>query len=290
MQTVVENEIKFPSILNNFDSVKYYSLPYISQSKIGTYLNECEIVAYSNEFEDSDSMRFGRCFHFMFLNSLTNRSLALPLIEINRRTKVGREAYKNLTDRDYWKSETEILDAQHMMKVFNSSIKNKPNQLALINDFKARGMVEVTIFWVDQLGNKYKSRLDGLILNQETGSAHIIDLKTTEKEIVNSSKAYYTFRSPDWDLQMFTYISALRSIGFKNINYTIIQIQRGTGAYGFYNYLAGDSAFNSGAEKFEKGLNNYLRVQNKIKNNMALSASITEDIDDVYHPALEGGL
>lgn len=287
MKTVVENEIKFPSILNNFSAEKYYSLPYISQSKIGTYLNECEIVAHANKFEDSDSMRFGRCFHFMFLNTLVNRSIALPLIDINRRTKVGREAYKNLTDRDYWKSESEILEAQHMMKVFNASIKNKPNQLALINDFKTRGMVEVTIFWVDQLGNKYKSRLDGLILNKDTRSAHIIDLKTTEKEIVNSDKAYYTFRSSDWDLQMFTYITALRSIGYVDINYTVIQIQRETGAYGFYNYLAGDSAFNSGAEKFEKGLSNYLSVQEKIKNNIPLSASITKDIDNVFHPAYE---
>lgn len=280
------NNIKFPSILNNFSAEKYYSLPYISQSKIGTYLNECEIVAHANKFEDSDSMRFGRCFHFMFLNTLVNRSIALPLIDINRRTKVGREAYKNLTDRDYWKSESEILEAQHMMKVFNSSIQAKPNQLAFINDFKTRGMVEVTIFWVDQLGNKYKSRLDSVILDFDNRTAHILDLKTTAK-VVNKEKAFWDFRNSDWDLQMFSYITALRTCGFRDIKYTILQIKRETGEYGFYNYLAGDSSFNNGAEKFEKGLKNYLIVQEKIKNNIPLSASITNDIDEVLHPAYE---
>ena len=282
-------EIKFPSIRYNFSSKLYYELPYLSQSLIGRYVNNSEYAAYYNEFTDTDSMRFGRCFHHLFLNQLLGRFVSCPTFEVDRRTNQGKLIYQDLIDRgirDYFKSETEVKEAYHLLKVVSESVKNKPNQAKLFDEFKTNGQVEVTIFWQDLDGNQYKSRLDGCILDVAKRSARILDLKTVAS-YPKTKNLYFNFRDNDYDLQMFTYISALRSCGFQDITYTLLLVERETGNYGFYNYTAGDSAFNDGAEKFSIGLNRYLTAKNKIKNNVPLSASMSDDIDDVSHPQYE---
>lgn len=284
------NEIKFPSIIFNYPASSYYKLPYISQSKLKNYIHSSEANADSSIISDTEAMRFGRCFHAMFLTGLIGKQQGIPIHNFDKRTKIGKEMYaefleKNITD--YFNSADQANTALKMINNFHKSLPLHKNQLELVTRFRKHGEIEVTIFWQDSEGRKYKSRLDGLILDRDTRTAHIIDVKTTSKDL-NPSRAYYEFRSMGYDMQMFVYYMALKSIGYEKINYHIF-LMNTNGDYGIFNYLAGDQAFNDGAEKFQLAINKLDLINKKIENKQPLSSSITNDIDDLIHPALERG-
>lgn len=286
-----------PSILTNLSPKAYYvDTKALSYSTLSNYLDNNEIDAVT-EFEDNDLARFGRSFHNLFLCRLSGQQTENVVYTLNRKTIEGRAQFEELqrTKHDFFIND-ELDEARLMTSRFLCSYVQDEKQKELINYFRKNGKIEVSILWKNENGQDFKSRLDYVVLNPREAVADVLDLKTDSNLASKTDRLYWAYRDKNYDLQMYVYCRALLACGYKKINYHGLSIARGSGAYfltryGQFDFTFADSykceAFQSGEEKYMSALARYAHIQNKLKNNMALSSSMSSGVIELTHPSYE---
>jgi hypothetical protein len=280
-------------VLKNLPPEQYYGdRTRLSYSILSNYLNTSEAQAVA-PFQQTDGMRYGRAFHHVFLNRMLHKSVIVKTYEVDRRSLAGRNLadYLETTHEEYFKN-GEQQECDLMCNAFFSSYHQDKEQKEVIDFFRKYGSAEVTIYWLDENGNKFKSRLDMGVFDYDTSTAWVLDLKSDGN--LNQEKLYWHYRDMNYDLQMYVYYRALRAAGWKNVKYYTLSCERKTGAYSLNKYgeLNSDGfanmAFDEGERKFYLALDKYKCIQEKIKNKIPLSHSLTVGIPLLIHPSYEG--
>jgi hypothetical protein len=266
-------------ILKDLDSTAYYGdKKRLSYSKLSNSLNTSEALA-EKDIESTDNMRFGRAFHHIFLHRLIGQIVNVETHEINLKTKAGKELQEFLASKgeEYFRN-GEQQECDFMCNAFFQSYEQDIEQKQVIDIFRDRGLIELTIYWTNENGYEFKSRLDCAYLDSATKTAYVLDLKADGN--LNVDRLYWKYRDMNYDLQMYVYCRALIAAGYTNIKYYTLSIERETGAYclsqyGDFDFSVQDSfknaAFESGEKKYLLALNKYLEVQTKKQKNIPLS-------------------
>lgn len=285
-------------IIKDLASTEYYGdKTKLSYSKLSNYLNASEAQAYQ-DFISTDAMRFGRGFHHVFLNRLVGKTVTVETHEIDKRTKAGKElaAVLEASGEEYFRN-GEQQECDFMCNAFFSSYPQDKEQAEIIDIFRAKGLIEVTIIWENENGFEFKSRLDCVYLDPETKTAYVLDLKTDGN--LNADKLYWKYRDMNYDLQMYVYCRALIAAGYAYIKYYTLSTERETGAYclslyGDFDFFVQDSfkcaAFESGEKKYLLAINKFLEVREKVQNNIPLSHSLTSGVQKLNHPSYEDAI
>lgn len=282
-------------LIRDLDSVSYYqNTPGLSYSKLSNYINTSEAQAVE-PFQSTDDMRFGRAFHHIFLHRLIGVVVTVPTYEISKKSDAGNDlaAHLEKSGKEYFKP-GEQEEADFMCEAFFQSYPQDPAQVEVVERFRTHGMIELTIIWVNEAGERFKSRLDSVVLDPSTGTAYVLDLKTDGN--LDADKLYWKYRNWDYDLQMYVYCRALLAAGYRYIKYYTLSIERESGAYclseyGDFDFADSSSykgeAFENGEKKYVTALERYRFIQSKINNKIPLSHSVTPGVRRLIHPAYE---
>ena len=176
---MVEQKTKKPRVkkelvglVDKLSAKKYHALKIISKSKLDDLERSPEYFKYkwdSEEQESTSAMDFGSLFHCLLLTPKDfNKDFAIEP-EVNKRTNEGKAILEEFLNANKDKIIVTNKDIENA-KILVDKIKTHPIASKLLEG----GKRELSMFWEDEDGLKFKGRLD-LLTPQEI----IVDFKTT---------------------------------------------------------------------------------------------------------------
>lgn len=264
----------------------YYKHPAISNSKLNWFARSpyyYKRMCQSPD-ESTTAMEFGTAFHMYVLEPQLFKDNYIIHEKFDRRTKVGKEHYNNVTDlaREGNKKLISQTDYEKIQWMHHSLIDN-PAALALLptglDSRVANNRIESEIYF-DYLGGglnmKCKSKIDYiqfLTEKYDDTDVNLIDLKTTQS--ITSFKSSYKYKFGYYRQAAFYRLAAMaEGLNVKNFYFVVVETQ----------YPHECAVFKVGQWDIEKGANDVHDLLD------SLNTCIVEDHFPMYGHNNEDGI
>lgn len=215
----------------------YYEHPAISNSKLNWFARSpyyYKRMCQSPD-ESTTAMEFGTAFHMYVLEPQLFKDNYIIHEKFDRRTKVGKEHYNNVTElaREGNKKLISQTDYEKIQWMHNSLIDN-PAALALLptglDSRVANNRIESEIYFNYMGGGlnmKCKSKIDYiqfLTEKYDDTDVNLIDLKTTQS--ITSFKSSYKYKFGYYRQAAFYRLAAMaEGLNVKNFYFVVVETQ-----------------------------------------------------------------
>lgn len=197
--------------------------------------------------EQTPSMLLGSVVHKLILEPETFCHEYAVCPEIDRRTKAGKEQWKEFTDG--LTDDITVIDkaTYELALTVAEAVKNHPVASRLLTG----GQAEQSYFWNHKSGTECKCRPDYLRTDIKT----VVDVKTTQDASPEEfTKTAYKFR---YHVQAAWYTDGLKQCGIDINNFMFIVVET-KAPYNVMVYAADDNMMTLGRSEAEKNLETYI--------------------------------